>query len=412
MTTTDQDTLAARPTPVPLPDTARLGPVDVVRVGLLGVRGRPMRAILSGLGIAIGIAAMVAVLGIGTASQARLTDQIRSLGTNMLSVGPGDSMFGGKVPLPEDAVDMVRRIGPVTSASATAQLDGRSVRRTDRIDPRVTKGITVAATREDLLDTIGGRVAKGQWFNAANSRYPTVVLGARAAELLGVDGPNRQVWIGERWFTVIGVLAPVPLAPEVDHSALVGWSAARDLLGFDGHPTRIYERSAEDAVADVRNVLAATANPADPAGVKVSRPSDALEAQLAAKNTFTGLFVGLGAVALLVGGVGVANTMVISVLERRQEIGLRRALGAGRGQIRLQFLTEAVTLSGLGGVAGVVLGLIVTSGYARAQGWPLVLPWPAILGGVAASVAIGALAGLYPAGRAARLPPTEALSSG
>ncbi|MFJ8747720.1 ABC transporter permease, partial [Embleya sp. NPDC127516] len=211
MTLSAHDT-APRPTPVPLPGTARLGPVDVVRVGLLGVRGRPMRAILSGLGIAIGIAAMVAVLGIGTASQARLMDQIRSLGTNMLSVGPGDSMFGGKVKLPEDAVDMVRRIGPVTSASATAQLDGRSVRRTDRIDPRETKGITVAATREDLLGTIGGRVAKGQWFNAATSRYPTVVLGSRAAELLGVDGPDRQVWIGDRWFTVIGILDPIPLA--------------------------------------------------------------------------------------------------------------------------------------------------------------------------------------------------------
>ncbi|WP_406279766.1 ABC transporter permease [Embleya sp. NBC_00896] len=409
--TVRQDT-APRPTPVPLPGTARLGPVDVVRVGLLGVRGRPMRAVLSGLGIAIGIAAMVAVLGIGTASQARLMEQIRSLGTNMLTVGPGDSMFGGQVKLPEEAVDMVRRIGPVTSASATAELQGRSVRRSDKIDSRETKGITVAAAREDLLGTIGGKVGKGQWFNAATSRYPTVVLGARTAELLGVDGPNRQVWIGDRWFTVIGVLDPVPLAPEIDRSALVGWQAARDVLGFDGHPTRIYERSTEDSVADVRGVLAETVNPANPSGVKVSRPSDALEAQLAAKNTFTGLFVGLGAVALLVGGVGVANTMVISVLERRQEIGLRRALGAGRGQIRLQFLTEAVTLSGLGGVAGVLLGLIVTSGYAHSQGWPLVLPWPAILGGVAASVAIGALAGLYPAGRAARLPPTEALSAG
>ena len=302
----------------------------------------------------------------------------------------------------------------MTSASATAEIKGATVRRTDRIDPRETKGITVRAAREDLLHTVGGRIASdgGIWFNGATSRYPAVVLGSRVAELLGIGGPDRRVWLGERWFTVIGVLEPVPLAPELDHSALVGWDAARDTLGFDGHPTTLYERSPEDAVADVRGVLAETVNPQDPGAVKVSRPSDALEARLAAKNTCTGLFVGLGAVALLVGGVGVANTMVISVLERRQEIGLRRALGAGRGRIRLQFLTEAVTLSGLGGAAGVLLGLAVTSGYAHAQGWPPVLPWPAVLGGVAASVLIGALAGLYPAGRAACLPPTEALSVG
>lgn len=401
----------ATPTLPPLPRTARLHAADLVGVGLTGLRGRPLRAVLSALGIAIGIAAMVSVLGIGAAGRARLLDRIAGLGTNLLTVTPGLSRLGADTPLPDASVDMVRRIGPVRSATATGEVAGATVRRTDRIDPRESQGIAVVAARQDLLGTLGGKLAGGTWWNEATVRYPTVVLGATTARLLGVDRPGQQVFIAGRWFTVLGLLEPLGLAPEIDVSALVGWEVATARLGFDGHPTRIYTRSAEEAVGAVRAVLARTVNPQDPGAVTVSRPSDALVAQLAAKNTFGGLLLGLGAVSLLVGGVGVANTMVISVLERRQEIGLRRALGARRRQIRLQFLTEAAALSGLGGLAGAALGLAVVTGYAAYQGWPLVLPATAVAGGVAAAVGIGVAAGLYPATRAARLPPTEALTS-
>jgi putative ABC transport system permease protein len=173
----------------------------------------------------------------------------------------------------------------------------------------------------------------------------------------------------------------------------------------------IYERSTDATVTSVQAALAATVNPESPNDVNVSRPSDALTAQLAAKTAFNALFLALGAVALLVGGVGIANIMVISVLERRQEIGLRRALGATRGQVRAQFFTESVTLSLLGGVAGVIIGLGSTFAYAYYRGWPIVLPWQVISGGVAAAVVVGALAGLYPARRAARLTPTAALAT-
>jgi putative ABC transport system permease protein len=396
----------------PLPRTARLGLADVIGVGVLGVRGRPLRAVLSALGIAIGVSAMVAVLGIGAASQARLLDKITSLGTNLLTVTPGQNALGDNFLLPGDSVDMVRRIGPVRSATATGNVTGATVRRTDKIDPRETQGIAVVAARLDLLQTLGGKMANGSWLNRATMRYPAVVLGSNTAELLGIDRPGRQVFISGRWFTVIGILEPMELASEINSSALVGWDVATRALDFDGHPTRIYARSVEEAVDAVRAVLARTVNPQDPSAVNVSRPSDALTAKLAAKDTFTSLLFGLGAVSLLVGGVGVANTMIISVLERRQEIGLRRALGARRRHVLLQFLTEAVVLSGLGGLAGVTLGLGVVITYAMSQGWPLVVPLSAIVGGVAASVAIGAIAGLYPATRASRLPPTEALAAG
>ncbi|MCX5068148.1 ABC transporter permease [Micromonospora lupini] len=392
---------------------ARLRPADVLRVGGVGLRTRPLRAFLSALGIAIGIAAMIAVVGISSSSRAELDRALDALGTNLLTVEPGDTLFGADAQLPGDSIAMIGRIGPVTQVTATGRVPDAKVYRTDRIPAAETGGIATRAARLDLLDAVGAEVADGTWLNEATARYPAVVLGATAAQRLGITtaGSQVRVWLGGRWFTVVGVLGAVPLAPELDASALVGWSAASDYLGFDGHPTTVYTRAQESQVEAVRSVLGATANPEAPNEVEVSRPSDALAAAEATDDAFTGLLLGLGAVALLVGGVGVANTMVISVLERRAEIGLRRALGATRGQVRTQFLAESLLLSAFGGIGGVLLGIVVTSGYALSQGWPIVVPAWAMLGGVGATLVIGGFAGLYPAVRAARLAPTEALAA-
>ncbi|MFF2844721.1 ABC transporter permease [Streptomyces sp. NPDC058001] len=391
---------------------ARLSPRDVVKVGAVGLRTRPLRAFLSALGIAIGIAAMVSVVGISSSSRADLDRTLSALGTNLLTVSPGQTFSGGQATLPLDAEKMVDRIAPVESVSAVGAIEDK-VYRSDRIPEVETNGLGVYAARTDLRATIGAQLRSGTWLNAVTSRYPAVVLGSDTAERLGIGriGTDTQVLVGQRWFTVVGVLEPSPLAPELDSAALVGWQAAETYLGFDGHATTIYTRSAESSVPAVQSVLGATANPQAPNEVEVSRPSDALAAQQAAGKAFTGLLLGLGGVALLVGGVGVANTMVISVLERRAEIGLRRSLGATRGQIRAQFLTESLLLSALGGVGGAVLGAAVTSGFALYQGWPTVVPPWAVAGGVAATLVIGGLAGLYPAIRASRLAPTEALAT-
>jgi putative ABC transport system permease protein len=383
---------------------------DLVRVGLSGLRARPLRVVLAALGIAIGIAAMTAVVGISASSQAELRRTLDRLGTNLLTVGPGQKLFGdGDAALPVESVEMVARIGPVLSTSATGAVSAR-VYRTDHIPEAQSGSIAVTAAHLGLPDTVGADVATGSWLNGATARYPAVVLGSAAADRLGA-GVGQPVWLGGEWFTVVGILQPVPLAPELDSAALVGWDAAESYLDFDGHPTTIYTRAAETQVEAVQAVLAATANPEAPSEVVVSRPSDALVAGRAADDAFTGLLLGLGAVALLVGGVGVANTMVISVLERRGEIGLRRSLGATRGQIRSQFLAESLLLCALGGVGGVVLGVAVTAGYATVQGWPAVVPAWVSLGAVGATLLIGAVAGLYPAVRAARLAPTEALAT-
>jgi putative ABC transport system permease protein len=356
---------------------------------------------------------MVTVVGISASSREQVAAQLRQLGTNLLTVRPGQRIIGGEATLPQDSVAMVARVGPVTDISAVGLIKDASVYRNDEIPAEQNNGIGVNAAQPDLLDTIGGAVASGRWLDDALASYPTVVLGSTTAERLGIsqtDG-SVSVWLAGEWFTVVGVLDPIPLAPELDSAALIGWPAAADRLGFDGSPTTIYERSVESAVAAVRDVLPATVNPAHPEEVAVSRPSDALAAQAATDETLTTLLLALGGVALLVGGIGVANTMVIAVLERRSEIGLRRALGATRAHVRRQFLGESVLLAGLGGVGGAVLGGVATTAFATARDWPPALPGWVLVGAAVATVVVGAIAGAYPAARAARMPPTAALSA-
>ncbi|WP_129841595.1 ABC transporter permease [Streptomyces sp. RFCAC02] len=398
-----------------LPDPSRLRPRDTVRVAASGLRTRPLRVVLSALGIAVGIAAMVAVVGISASSRAEVDERLRALGTNLLTVTPGSSMTGGNAELPGESVDMVDRLDQVTSVSAVGTLADTAVYRNDGIDEAETNSLAVSAARTDLLDTVGGTVAAGRWLDDAVGSYPAVVLGADAADLLGIS-PERadgsvSVWLGGEWFTVVGILDPVALAPELDSAALIGWQAAEDLAGDSVPPSVLYERSDESAVEEVSELLPATVNPEVPSEVLVSRPSDALAAQEAADETLTTLLLALGGVSLLVGGIGVANTMVIAVLERRSEIGLRRALGATRAHIRRQFLGESVLLAGLGGIGGAVIGGGVTMAFATSRDWPFALPLWVLLGAAGATVFVGALAGAYPAARAARMPPTAALST-
>ncbi|MFD2414980.1 ABC transporter permease [Amycolatopsis pigmentata] len=383
---------------------------DVMRLGTTGLRARPMRAVLSALGIAIGIAAMIAVVGISASSQARLNDELDRLGTNLLTATAGKDLLGQRTTLPPGTVGKVSRIEDVQSVSSTSTLPA-PVYRSPLSDPDATGGITTMVADESLLQVVSGSVRTGAWLNPATSGYPTVVLGHAAAERLGVVSPGTQIWLGGQYFTVIGILDPIALAANLDRAALIGAPIAKKLFGFNGSPTTVYERSATKAVDLVRSLLGPTISPQSPSEVEVSRPSDALAARNAANQAFTTLLVGIGSIALLVGGIGVANTMVISVLERRREIGLRRALGATRRHILVQFLGEALLLSAFGGVLGSGLGAAVTWVTALVDDWPFALPPVAIAAAVGSTLVIGAVAGFYPAIRAARTPPTAALGS-
>ena len=389
--------------------TVRLSPGDILRLGLSGLRTRRLRALLSALGISIGIATIVLVTGIPASSNAALQARLAALGTNILEADPLPNPQGPSVLLPRDAAGMAERIGPVTDAAQTGDTHA-AIQRTDKLDPGQSSGITVLATSPDLLKVLNGQIIAGSFLNPATANFPAVVLGYVAAGWLGITQPGSRVYLGGHWFTVAGILGPMPLAQDIERSVLVGWGIATSELGFDGHPTTVYVKVDEAALDDVRNVLPATLYPQLSGLVVVSRPSDALAAKQAAESNFSALFLGLAGVALLVGGVGVANTMFVSVLERRAEIGLRRALGASRGQIRGQFLTEAVVLSGLGGLTGTVLGGLATIGYATYQQWPITIPVSAIAGGIGGAIVVGVAAGLHPSIRAARLTPTQALS--
>jgi putative ABC transport system permease protein len=387
-----------------------LGPVDLARVASVGLRTRRLRAALSSLGIAIGVAAIVAVLGLSSSSQAGLLAQIDRLGTNLLVVTNGQSILGKTVELPKTAPGMIGRIASVTQAQDIGATNVHAYR-SPLIHSIETQALSVDAASLELPAAVGTSVARGRYLNAATATEPVAVLGATAARRLGIDRiyPGERIWVGGQWLYVTGILNPAALTPEIDTSVLVGFPAAQTYLGFDGNPSTIYVRADTDHVDAVHSLLAATANPEAPNEVNVTRPSDVLVARANAKSALNALFLGLGAVSLLVGAVGVANIMVISVLERRSEIGLRRALGATKTHIRTQFLAEAILLSVLGGIVGVALGVLSTIVYASAKGWTVVVPTLAWGGGFTAALAIGAIAGLLPALRAARMAPTDAL---
>jgi putative ABC transport system permease protein len=393
-----------------MPTPGRLTLADLARVASVGLRTRRLRAALSALGIAIGVAAIVAVLGLSSSSSAGLLSEIDRLGTNLLTVTNGQTLFGQTAELPLAAAGMIARIGPVQQVQETGSTSA-NVYRSPFIPSINTNALSVQAASLGLPATVDTSIAAGRYLNPATARLPVAVLGAAAAQRLGIDRiyPGERIWLGGRWFYLAGILRPAVLAPEIDDSVLVGFKAAETYLGFDGHPTTVYVRSDTSQVAAVQSVLAFTANPEAPNEVDVSQPSAALTARAETQGALNSLFLGLGAISLLVGAVGVGNIMLIGVLERRSEIGLRRSLGATKNQIRTQFLTEAILLALLGGAAGVAAGALATAIYAATKHWQIAIPTTAWVGGLGAAILIGALAGLLPAVRAARMSPTEAL---
>ncbi|HMR13496.1 MAG TPA: ABC transporter permease [Arachnia sp.] len=388
---------------------SRLTLADVVRTAWLGVAGRPQRTVLAALGIALGIASLVALTGAAASNRAQLLAELDAMGADLAVVTPATGPDREPVPLPQTApAGIARQDGVDRVGVFETPPDGLRVYRTDLVPETETNGIAVAVARPDALAAVDAGVASGRWFDDATRGLPVAVLGATAAERLGLDRAGDRVLIGGRWYGVLGILETAGLAADLDASAILGDRWVRDQLDGDGEIAAIYVRALPGEIDAVRGILAAAANPGS-AVAQVSKLSDLAKARATTDDALTTLGLALAGIALLVGGVGIANTMVVTVLERRGEIGLRRALGARPGQVAAQFVAEAVALSLLGGLAGLALGSVAAAAIAAVAGQPVVLPAEALLAGPCLSVVVGAVAGLQPAVRAARLAPTTAL---
>ena len=383
---------------------------DLFFVAVYGVKARKGRAALTSIGIGIGIAAIVAVSGIAASGSADLLSTLESLGTNLVKASPQAGFFGTQEELPEGVIGMVERIGPVEEVTSTTQTD-LLVRRSNFISEFEGGGISTIVTSSELLNVIGGKLSEGRFITDGLSDLPVTVLGNVTAKRLGITNLSKptKILIDDEWFGVIGIVEELKIHPDLDRSVFIGYGAAKKLFDINEEPTTIYLRANPTFIEDVVEVIAPSMNPENPDQVEVSRPSDALEAQQAVEASFTNLLLGLGSVALLVGGVAIANVMVMSVLERRMEIGVRRSIGATRREIRYQFLLESIVLSGIGGLVGVMLGSLITLAYTNYTNIVFSIPVWQILGAVVLALLIGAISGVYPAIKASKIQPAEAV---
>ncbi|MCL2595174.1 MAG: ABC transporter permease [Promicromonosporaceae bacterium] len=393
-----------------------LTPLDLLRTAGTGLTGRPLRTALSALGVALGIASLVALTGVSASNQAQLLAELDALGADLAIVWPGSGHDQQPLVLPKAAPEMIaRQDGVLRVGVFETPPQGLGVFRTDLMPITQTGGITVSVARPDVLAAVDAQVASGRWFDEATRGLPVTVLGATAAQRLGVERAGDRVFIGGQWYGVLGILADSGLAGGIiETSAILGDRWVRERFAVEdgiGDIAEVFVRAEPGRIAEVTELLASTANPGAPHQVSVTRLADLSAAREAADDALTTLGLALGGIALLVGGVGITNTMVVTVMERRGEIGLRRALGARPGQIATQFTAEAIALSALGGLAGLALGATAAAGFAIAANQPIVIPTMALLIGPLLSIVVGALAGLQPATRAARVSPTVALRS-
>lgn len=391
--------------------TTKLRFSDLLRTAWLGVASRPQRTALASLGVALGIASLTALTGAAASNQAQLLADLDRMGANLAIVtatpGPDDV----PVPLPHTAPERIQRVDGVADVGVfeTAPEDVH-VYRTDLVPATETNGLQVAVARPDVLRAIEATLASGRWFDDATRALPVTVLGRTAADRLGITTPGDRVWIGGHWYGVIGILDSAGLATEIDTAAILGDRWVRN--SFDatdvGDLSAIYVRAEPGRIDQIADTLPSAASPGSPF-VTVNTLTELADARTTADDSLNTLGFALAGIALLVGAVGIANTMVVTVLERRGEIGLRRSLGARSVHIAVQFLTEAATLALIGGVAGLALGATAATIVAAVSRQPVVIPAEVAAVSPGIAVLVGALAGLAPALRAARLSPTLAL---
>ncbi len=393
---------------------SKLRIVDVVSQAVRGLTSRKLRTALTALGISIGIASLIAIQGITEANQADAKAEIDALGSDFLFITPGTGVGEEAELLPYASAMLETHIDELEYVAALYPVDARA-RRNELVPEVQTGGVTVSALTAadlDLLEPVNGSVAFGRFHDTTSVEVPSVVLGSLAADRLGIRHliGHPTINISGTDFAVIGVLNEFEiLNTDLNRTAIIGLGVADTLFETPDNPSAIYAQVPPEQLDEVRDIIPAQANPAAPGEVAVSRPTEALEIREVIDETFARILQALALIVLAVGGIGIANIMVISVIERRGEIGLRRSLGATRKHIASQFIIESTVLSLLGGLLGVAIGVSIVFGYARYKDFEAIIPWYWLSIGLAAAFGLGAFAGLYPAWRASRLDPAEAV---
>ena len=395
-------------------DRSKLRARDALSLGTLGLRTRKGRTAMAAIGIAIGVASLVALVGIINSGEADAQRDLLDQGIDVLELTPGTSFADEPELLPGAAAAIDTHMRDLVDVVASIRRVPATLRKTDFIPEVETGGIRLFSVNEDDLDLLvplRGGVAHGRFHDAATVRVPTVVLGADTAEVLGFDElyANPTVHISGNEFAVIGVLEPFTISQglTLNRAALIGSPVAENLFDADDNPERIWVQTDLDVIEMVRELLPRQANPEAPGEVSVS--SLDLEAREIISENFESLLSLLVVVIIVVGAIGVGNIMLISVLERRGEIGVRRALGAQKKHIAVQFLIESMLLTLLGGLAGIAVGLAVVTATTRVLDWPMTVQLSFIGVGLAVTLGVGLVAGLYPAWRASRMDPAEAV---
>tara|TARA_B100000959_G_scaffold220128_1_gene232587 strand:- start:364 stop:1551 length:1188 start_codon:yes stop_codon:yes gene_type:complete len=390
---------------------------EILSVAISGLTARKVRTLLIMLGPVLGAAGIVAAVGLNESAKGDVRQTLERLGTNLIVASADGSFSAGEAPtLPEDAVERVMNVSTVDRVAGITEIGSLTVLPSQGgKDFFRTIPVPVLTSDQNLLTVLDAQMLYGRFVNGADEDniFRSAVIGQDLAnDYQYLPGEVRTIDVDGETYGIVGVLEKVDLVPKLDTAVIIPKSAAEEDFDVEQKPTTLYVRATEGNVDSTADALPMAINLGGNEAVTVAVPSDLLEAQGAVDTTLRNILFLMGGLALLVGGVGIANVMSISVIQRSGEIGIRRALGHTKMTIALQFVLEALFVGVLGGIVGVVTGVSVIYLVSSILGWIATLNIPLFLvaGGMALIVSV--IAGLYPAWKAARLEPLETLRLG
>ena len=401
---------------------SRLTVRDLISESFAGLSARPARSALTVLGTVLGITALVATLGVSRTAGNQIVARFDSLAATEVLVEPNNLGGGGATrssTLPWDSETRLNRLNGVLAAGTLTEVDvkGALTSTTSVQDPSANTefAIPVRAASPGLFAAVRTRLRTGRVFDLGHDvrKDRVAVIGPAVAEQLGLNRVDQQpaLFVGDRLFVVIGIIDDVARQPDLLDSIIIPNGTAQreyDLVA----PLLVEVDTAVGAATLISRQAPRTLDPDDPSRLRATTAGEPKRVKDEVQSDVNGLFLILGVVSLLVGAIGIANVTLVSVLERIGEIGLRRALGAGRRHIAAQFLAESTVLGLLGGAVGASLGVLVTVAISASKQWTPVMDARLPILAPFLGATVGLLAGLYPALRAASLQPVDALRAG